>query len=79
MIKHPNYESTKFALKLKKKIQISKLIQIQHHYAHILSVMAEKSLDKEVLGFAFDGTGFGEMMEYLGGEVLIPQEKIIRE
>lgn len=69
--KHPNYESTKFAFRLKEKNPDIKLIQIQHHYAHILSVMAENKLDEEVLGIAFDGTGFGDDGNIWGGEVLI--------
>ncbi|CAM3532268.1 carbamoyltransferase HypF [Arcobacter aquimarinus] len=73
--KHPNYESTKFAFKLKEENPNIKLVQVQHHYAHILSVMAENSLDEEVLGFAFDGTGFGEDGNIWGGEVLIASRK----
>ena len=73
--KHPNYESTKFALKLKENNPNLKLVQIQHHYAHILSVMAENSLDKEVLGFAFDGTGYGDDGNIWGGEVFIASRK----
>ena len=73
--KHPNYESTKFALKLKEENPKIKLVQVQHHYAHILSVMAENSLDEEVLGFAFDGTGFGDDGNIWGGEVLIASRK----
>ena len=73
--KHPNYESTKFALKLKENNPNLKLVQIQHHYAHILSVMAENSLDEEVLGFAFDGTGYGDDGNIWGGEVFIASRK----
>ena len=73
--KHPNYESTKIALELKEKNLNIKLIQIQHHYAHILSVMAQEKLEKEVLGFAFDGTGFGDDGNIWGGEVLICNRK----
>ena len=69
--KHPNYESTKYAKELEKENPNIKLIQIQHHYAHILSVMAEHNLDEEVLGFAFDGTGFGDDGNIWGGEVFI--------
>nr|WP_238925474.1 carbamoyltransferase HypF [Vibrio sp. S11_S32] len=58
-----------------------KLDTIQHHYAHVLSVMAEHQLNQTVLGFSFDGTGFGQPdelatsleqnCELWGGEVLI--------
>ncbi|MDD2894544.1 MAG: carbamoyltransferase HypF [Aliarcobacter sp.] len=73
--KHPNYESTKFALKLKEINPTIELIQIQHHYAHVLSVMAEYKLDKEVLAFIFDGTGYGDDGNIWGGEVFIASKK----
>ena len=69
--KHPNYESTKFALKLKELNPNLQLVQVQHHYAHILSTMAEYNLQKEVLGIAFDGTGYGDDGNIWGGEVFI--------
>lgn len=68
---HPKYESTKYAKQLKEQNQNIKLIQVQHHYAHILSVMAENALKNEVLGFAFDGTGYGDDGNIWGGEVFI--------
>ncbi len=64
--KHPNYESTKYA----KSLDIEKR-EVQHHYAHILGVMAEKGLTQKVLGVAFDGTGYGEDKKLWGGEFLI--------
>ncbi len=73
--KHPNYESTKFALKLKEINPTIELIQIQHHYAHVLSVMAEYKLDKDVLAFIFDGTGYGDDGNIWGGEVFIASKK----
>jgi hydrogenase maturation protein HypF len=73
--KHPNYESTKFAFKLKEKNPNIELIQIQHHYAHILSTMAEYNLDKDVLGIAFDGTGYGDDGNIWGGEFFIANTK----
>ena len=73
--KHPNYESTKFALKLKQTNPNIELVQIQHHYAHVLSVMAEYKLDKDVLAFIFDGTGYGDDGNIWGGEVFVASKK----
>lgn len=61
---HSGYESSKIA-------RDKNHIKIQHHYAHILSVMAENAMDKKVLGFAFDGTGAGDDGTLWGGEVFI--------
>lgn len=66
---HPGYYSTKFG----KDHFGDKLLQVQHHYAHILSCMIENDMhgDTEVIGFAFDGTGYGSDKTIWGGEVLI--------
>ena len=73
--KHPNYESTKFALQLKLQNPKIELVQIQHHYAHVLSVMAEYKLEKDVLAFIFDGTGYGDDGNIWGGEVFVASKK----
>ena len=73
--KHPNYESTKFAFKLKEINPNIELVQVQHHYAHILSTMAEYNLQKDVLGIAFDGTGYGDDGNIWGGEIFIANAK----
>lgn len=63
---HPEYYSTKdaFSKNLPK-------IGLQHHYAHVLSCMAEHDLEGPVLGVVWDGTGFGPDKTIWGGEFLI--------
>jgi len=62
---HPNYISTQWAKK-----QNIPFIQVQHHYAHILSTMCEHNLKETVLGIAWDGTGYGDDGTIWGGEFL---------
>ncbi|MBI5663462.1 MAG: carbamoyltransferase HypF [Nitrospirae bacterium] len=70
---HPGYYSTKFG----EKHYGDKLIKVQHHYAHILSCMIENDVpeDAGVIGFAFDGTGYGPDKTIWGGEVLTASYK----
>lgn len=65
---HPRYESTKYA---KGKHKGLPLQEIQHHYAHIIGVMAEKQLKRKVFGVAFDGTGYGDDGNLWGGEFML--------
>lgn len=68
---HPGYETTKWAENFSKKEKIP-LIKVQHHFAHILSCIAENELfEDKVLGISWDGTGYGEDGTVWGGEFLI--------
>ncbi len=64
---HPMYLSTQWALRQEGIRKIS----IQHHYAHVASVMAEKGIKDDVIGVSFDGTGYGTDGNLWGGEFLI--------
>ncbi|MBC8345881.1 MAG: carbamoyltransferase HypF [Candidatus Marinimicrobia bacterium] len=60
---HPDYQSTTFAKSFDLPIN-----PIQHHVAHIWSVIGEHKLDLPVLGVAWDGTGLGTDNTIWGGE-----------
>ena len=68
---HPLYISHSYAEK-RADMGIEKLeiLDVQHHHAHALSVMAENSLDS-CIGVSFDGTGYGTDGNVWGGEFLL--------
>ncbi|MBN1781168.1 carbamoyltransferase HypF [bacterium] len=63
---HPEYLSTQWALQQENLIKIP----VQHHFAHIVSCMAENRVLEPVIGLALDGTGYGTDGQIWGGEVL---------
>ena len=64
---HPGYFSTEWATTNAKDV-----ISVQHHHAHVAAAMLDHGLEQErVLGFAFDGTGYGSDGTVWGGEVLL--------
>ena len=64
---HPGYLSTQYAMSSAG----SKIISIQHHWAHIASVLAEHGLNGPVIGLAADGTGYGTDGAIWGCDCLI--------
>ncbi|MBL7084647.1 MAG: carbamoyltransferase HypF [Candidatus Omnitrophica bacterium] len=70
---HLGYFSTKFAETLKSQVPSLKLEAIQHHHAHIASVIQEHQLRGSVIGVSFDGTGYGTDGNSWGGEFLLVQ------
>jgi len=66
---HPAYLSTRYARRRAREDGL-RLVAVQHHHAHVASVMAEHGLTGEVLGLAMDGTGYGPDGTVWGGEVL---------
>jgi hydrogenase maturation protein HypF len=67
---HPDYLSTSYAEHLGSQLHIP-VIRVQHHHAHIASVMAENRLDEKVIGISMDGTGYGPDGNIWGGEFLV--------
>lgn len=65
---HPGYYSTRFAETFKLSAVDCRLWTIQHHEAHIASVVTDNAVKDNVLGAAFDGTGYGPDGNIWGGE-----------
>jgi len=64
---HPGYLSTQYALSMPN----VKVVQVQHHWAHIASVLVEHGLSGPVIGLAADGTGYGTDGAIWGCECMI--------
>lgn len=70
---HPAFRLNNFAAN---EILSEKKIKVQHHKAHIASVIAENNIQDKVLGFAWDGTGYGEDGKIWGSEIFIVDENL---
>jgi hydrogenase maturation protein HypF len=69
---HPGYLSRRWAQEEAQRRHVPHLM-VQHHHAHVASLLAEHIWpdDRPVLGFAFDGTGYGLDGTVWGGELLL--------
>jgi hydrogenase maturation protein HypF len=70
---HPDYVSSGFARESR-----GQIVEVQHHYAHVLGCMAENELESPVLGVAWDGTGMGTDGTIWGGEFLLVDDDSFR-
>ncbi len=64
---HPGYFSTQFA----RSLGVHTIVEVQHHWAHVASCLAEHQIDHKVIGIVADGTGYGTDGAIWGGECLI--------
>lgn len=73
---HPLYHASQWA-RDRAEPRGSRPILIQHHHAHLAALMAEHQIDPEahVLGFIFDGTGYGTDSTIWGGEAIALRQR----
>ncbi len=69
---HPSYVSTHWAQQHAEYMK-AEFVQVQHHHAHLAALAAEHRWPREkpLLGFVFDGTGYGTDGAIWGGEVIL--------
>jgi hydrogenase maturation protein HypF len=74
---HPEYLSTKYALRFGAESGLS-LVPVQHHHAHIVSCLVDNGVEEPVIGVSFDGTGYGTDGAIWGGEFLVADRRGFR-
>ncbi len=77
--KHPGYFVSQLGKEMANEKNIA-VTAIQHHKAHFGAVLAENNLmdtEEPVLGFVFDGTGYGDDGQIWGGEIFIYEDEQI--
>lgn len=67
---HPDFASTRLAERLALEWNAT-IVRVQHHHAHVASVMAERNIEDEAFALAWDGYGFGLDGQAWGGEALV--------
>lgn len=65
---HPLYNTSNFGREMAKEIDLE-VLEVQHHYAHIATLLLENKV-KEIVGIAVDGVGYGSDGKIWGGEII---------
>ncbi len=66
---HPHYATRRIAIEIAKE-ENTNLMEIQHHWAHAVSLSVDNSIDDPIIALTIDGTGYGDDGEIWGGEIL---------
>ncbi len=78
--KHPSYAVSQLGKQLAKQKGIP-FFEVQHHKAHFGAVLAENNLlqsENPVLGFIWDGTGYGDDRKIWGSELFLFEDKTMK-
>ena len=69
---HPGFSTTRFAKDISQRFDIP-IYPVQHHFAHVLSLMADNKVefDEKIIGISTDGVGYGMDRNVWGGEILL--------
>ncbi len=65
--RHPGYYSRRYAIERFG----DRIVEVQHHVAHVLSCACEAGLEDGFIGVALDGTGYGDDGSVWGGELFV--------
>jgi hydrogenase maturation protein HypF len=72
---HPGYYTSRAAQRMAGSGAGCRIVAVQHHHAHVVSVLAENHIKGEAIGLAMDGTGYGADGQVWGGEFLRADER----
>ncbi len=71
---HPGYLSSRIA----EELGLPRVIDVQHHHAHVAAVAGEHGVVDPVIGISYDGTGYGDDGNTWGAEILLADLKSYR-